>query len=89
MEGYNNRLGSLCPVHSHIYRFIELLRDEHLFQHHHAEQSRSYLPRHLKSSEDTTVKLIRLLERHLCGELTDLELALHSCKTVKSKIIKI
>ncbi|CAM4871808.1 unnamed protein product [Rotaria socialis] len=37
VEGYNSRLGSLFPVHPHIYKFIELLRDEHLFQHHHAE----------------------------------------------------
>ena len=88
VEGYNNRLGSLFPVHPHIYRFIELLRDEHLFQHHHAEQSRAYLPRHQKSSKDINVKLIGLLDKHSNGELTDLELALHCGKTVKSRLVK-
>ena len=61
VEDYDNRLGWLFPVHPHIYRFVELLRDEHLFQHHHAEHSRAYLPRRQKSSKDINVKLIDLL----------------------------
>ncbi|CAF4475684.1 unnamed protein product [Rotaria sp. Silwood2] len=77
VEAYNNRLGSLFPVHPHIFRFIELLRHEHLFQHHYAEQSKSYLPKRPKSSEDINIKLIDLLDTHSNGELTDLELALH------------
>ena len=28
---YNSRLGSLFPVHPYIFRFIECLRDEHIF----------------------------------------------------------
>ncbi|CAF2885305.1 unnamed protein product [Rotaria sp. Silwood2] len=88
VEGYNIRLGSLFPVHPHIFRFNELLRDEHLFQHHHAEQSRSYLPRHQKLSEDINTKLIGLLDKHSNGELTNLGLALHCGKTVKTKLVK-
>ncbi|CAF4487600.1 unnamed protein product [Rotaria sp. Silwood2] len=76
VEAYNNRLGSLFPVHPHIFRFIELLH-EHLFHHHHAEQSKSYLPKRPKSSEDINIKIIDLLDKHSNGELTDLELALH------------
>ena len=41
VEGYNSRLGSLFPVHPHIFRFIECVPDEHLFQRHLAEQSKS------------------------------------------------
>ncbi|CAF4441625.1 unnamed protein product, partial [Didymodactylos carnosus] len=39
VEGYNSRLESNFPKHPHIYHFIELLRDEHLYQHHRAEES--------------------------------------------------
>ncbi|CAF1496921.1 unnamed protein product [Rotaria sordida] len=88
VEGYNNRLGSLFPVHPHIFRFIELLRHEHFFQHHHAEQSKSYLPKRPKSSENINIKLIDLLDQHSNGELTDLELALHCGKIVKTKLVK-
>ncbi|CAF4715359.1 unnamed protein product, partial [Rotaria socialis] len=85
-EGYNSRLGSLFPVHPHIYKFIELLRDEHLFQHHHAEQSRTYLPRRQKPSQDTNAQLIDLLNKHSNRELTDLELALQCGKAVKTQL---
>ncbi|CAF1475340.1 unnamed protein product [Rotaria magnacalcarata] len=88
VEGYNSRLGSLFPVHPHIYRFIELLRDEHLFQHHHAEQSIAYPPRRYKLSEDINAQLIGLLNEHSNGELTALELALECGKTVKTKLVK-
>ncbi|CAF4609264.1 unnamed protein product [Rotaria socialis] len=88
VEGYNSRLGSLFPVHPHIYKFIELLRDEHLFQHHHAEQSRTYLPRRQKPSQDTNAQLIDLLNKHSNRELTDLELALQCGKAVKAKLVK-
>ncbi|CAF3305429.1 unnamed protein product [Rotaria socialis] len=86
VEGYNSRLGSLFPVHPHIYKFIELLRDEHLFQHHHAEQSRTYLPRRQKPSQDTNAQLIDLLNKHSNRELTDLELALQCGKAVKTQL---
>ncbi|CAF0892755.1 unnamed protein product [Didymodactylos carnosus] len=39
VEGYNSRLESNFPKHPHIYHFIELLRDEHLYQHDRAEES--------------------------------------------------
>ena len=88
VEGYNKRLGSLFPNHPHIFRFIELLRDEHLFQRYHEEESKAYLPRRQKSSQDISDKLIGLLHKHSNGELTDLELALHCGKAVKTKILK-
>jgi hypothetical protein len=88
VEGYNSRLGSLFPVRPHILRFIEILRDEHLFQHHHAEQSRTYPPRRQKLSEDIIAQLICLLNKHSNGELTDLELSIQCGKTVKTKLVK-
>lgn len=30
VEGNNSRLGSLFPIRPHLFRFIELLRDEHV-----------------------------------------------------------
>ncbi len=67
VEGYNNRLGSLFPIHPHMFRFIELLRGEHLFQQHQAEQSRSFAPRRQKLSDDISDELVSLLKRHAIG----------------------
>ncbi|CAF1397189.1 unnamed protein product, partial [Didymodactylos carnosus] len=39
VEGYNSRLESNFPKHPHIYHFIELLHDEHLYQHNRADES--------------------------------------------------
>ncbi|CAF1278504.1 unnamed protein product, partial [Didymodactylos carnosus] len=39
VEGYNSRLDSIFPLHPHIFEFVELLRDEHVYQHHQAEES--------------------------------------------------
>ncbi|CAF4443411.1 unnamed protein product [Rotaria socialis] len=39
VEGYNGRLGSLFPVRPHLYRLIERLRDEQVYQHLLAEQA--------------------------------------------------
>ena len=88
VEGYNYRIGSLFPAHPHIFRFIELLRDEFIFQHHHAEQSRTHLPRRQKLSENINVQLARLLNKHNHGEITDLELALQCGSAVKTKLAK-
>lgn len=85
VEGYNSRLGSVFPVHPHIFRFIELLREEHLFQHHHAEQSKTYLPRQPKSTKEVNNQLIALLNKHKHCQLTYLELALHFIVGKQSK----
>ncbi|CAF0990573.1 unnamed protein product [Didymodactylos carnosus] len=39
VERYNSRLESIFPSHPHIFEFVELLRDEHIYQHHQAEES--------------------------------------------------
>ena len=88
VEGHNGRLGSLFPVHPHIYRFIELLRDESIFQHHLAEQSRQYAIRRPKLNDEIDIQLLLLLDQHKRGELSDVELAISCGETVKTKLVK-
>lgn len=88
VEGHNSRLGSLFPVHPHIYRFIELLRDESLFQHHLAEQSRQYASRRNKLSDDIDTQLLNLLKKHRHRQLTGIELAIGCGEAVKTKLVK-
>ncbi|CAF3119123.1 unnamed protein product [Rotaria sp. Silwood2] len=81
-------INNIPRTNNHVEGFIELLKDEHLFQHHHAEQSRTYLPRRQKLSENINAQLIRLLNKHSNREITDLELALQCGKAVKTKLAK-
>ena len=87
VEGYNGRLGTLFPIHPHMYRFIELLCDEHLFQQHQAEQSKCFAPRRYKASDDVTAELLSLLKKHKKNELDDLELSIQCGKAVKTKLV--
>ena len=59
-ERYNSRLGSLFPIHPHLFRLVELLRDENSYQHHQAEQSRNFAPRRQKLHDDVNTQLISL-----------------------------
>ena len=88
VEGYNSRLGSLFPVHPHIFRFIECLRDEHFFQHHLAEQSKIYSIKRKQITEYVNAQLRVLLNDHGIGEITDLELAILCGRTVKIRLVK-
>jgi hypothetical protein len=88
VEGHNSRLGSLFPIHPHIFRFIELLRDESIFQHHLAEQSRQYASRRQKLSDDIDTQLLHLLKKYRNGQITDLELAIRCGEAVKTKLVK-
>ena len=88
VEGYNSRLGSLFPVHPHIFRFIEWLRDKHLFQCHLAEQSKVHPIKRKQITEDVNAQLRVLLNDHGIGEITDLELAILCGRTVKIRLVK-
>jgi hypothetical protein len=88
VEGYNSRLASLFPIHPHIYRFIELLKDEHMFQWHQAEQARTIIPRRHKQRDDTNTQLLAHLKDHANGKMNDFELALKCGRTVKTKLAK-
>ena len=87
VEGYNCRFGPLFPIHPHMFRFIELLRDEHLFQKHQAEQSRYFASRRHKFNEDITVELVSLHKKRNKDELIDLELSIQCGKAVKTKLV--
>ncbi|CAF3328587.1 unnamed protein product [Rotaria socialis] len=88
VEGYNSRLGTLFPTHPHIFRFIELLCDEHIFQHHHSEQSKIHAPKRVKLTEDANAQLLALLNQHSNRQITDLQLAIQCGKVVKTKLVK-
>ena len=88
VEGYNSRLGSLFPIHLHIFRFIECLRDEHLFQHHLTEQSKIHPIKRKQITEDVNAQLRVFLNDHGIGEITDLELAILCGRTVKIRLVK-
>ena len=87
-EGYNNRLSNTFPTHPHIYRFIELLRVEHVFQQHKAEESRVQVPKLKKKTKSIDAQLALLLHRHENGDISNLQLAIHCGKTVKTKAMK-
>ena len=70
-----------------MFRFIEVLRDEHMFQQHQTKQFRCFTPRRHKFSDDITSELISLLKKHNKGQLTDLELSIQCSKAVKTKLV--
>ncbi|CAF0929108.1 unnamed protein product [Didymodactylos carnosus] len=61
VEGYNKRLDSNFPVHSHIYEYVRLLRDEHVFQHHQAAASEIRAPKRKKLYSNIDNELKKLL----------------------------
>ena len=88
IEDYNSRLGSLFLVHPHIFRVIECLRDEHLFQRHLAEQSKVHPIKRKQITEDINAQLRVLLNDHGIGEITDLEPAILCGRTLKIRLVK-
>ena len=87
-EGYNNRVGNIFPTHPHIYRFLELLRDEHAFQQHKAEETFVHMRKPRKISDKIYAQLVLLLEQHTKGKISDLQLATSCGKAVEIKLIK-
>ena len=88
VEGYNSRLGSLFPVHPHIFLFIECLRNEHLFQRHLAEQSKVHPIKRKQITEDVNAQLRVLRNDHGIGEITDFERAILCGRRVKIRLVK-
>jgi hypothetical protein len=88
VEGYNSRVGKVFPTHPHIYRFIELLRFEHVFQQHKAEETFVHVRQRRKITDKIDAELALLVEQHAKGEITDLQLAISCGKAVKIKLVK-
>jgi hypothetical protein len=81
-------VGNIFSKHPHIYRFIELLRVEHAFQQHKAEETFVHMRKLRKTSDNIDPQLTRLLEEHANEEISDLQLAISCVTAVKIKLIK-
>ncbi len=78
----------IFPTHPHIYRFIELLREENVYQQHKAEESFVHMRKPRIISDKIDAQLARLLYQHTQGEISDLQLAVSCGKAVKIKLLK-
>ena len=74
-------------MHPNSYQFIELLRSEHEFQHHKAEESQVQARKRKKLNIDIDDHL-ELLSKYQNGEIHGLELAIKSRRAVKSQFVK-
>ncbi|CAF0790474.1 unnamed protein product [Didymodactylos carnosus] len=88
VKGYDSRLESHFPKHPHIYHFIELLRDEHLYQHHSVEESDIQIRKRKKLYNNIDSKLKELYEEHIKGTITHAKLAIKCGRAVKTTPIK-
>ncbi len=81
-------MDNIFRTHPDIYRFIELLRVEHSFQQHKAEETFVHMRKLRKTSDNIDAQLARLLEEHANEEISDLQLAISCGKAVKIELIK-
>ena len=79
---------SQFPTHPHIYQFIEILRDEHEYQHHVAEESKVHLRQRKKIHDEIDNKLILLHNAHKNNNLNDVQLAIEYGRAIKPRLIK-
>ena len=63
-------------------------RVEHAFQQHKAEETFVRIRKPRKINDKIDAQLARLLEQHVKGEISDLELAISCGKAVKIKMTK-
>ena len=88
VEGLNQRLKYQFPVHPHIFNFIELLREEHEYQHHKSEESRVQFLKGKKVNDAIDENLELLLNDHKSGLITDMQLAIKCGRALKIKLVK-
>jgi hypothetical protein len=77
------------PLHPHIYQFIDILRNEHEYQHHVAEESQIQLKRRKKIYDEIDLKLAMLHEEHKKKQLSDIQLAIKCGRAVKTRLFKV
>jgi hypothetical protein len=87
-EGYNCRVRRIFPTHPHIYRFIELLQEAHVYQQHKAEEPFLHMCKPRIISDKIDAQLARLLDQQTQGEISDLQLAISCGKAVKINLVK-
>ena len=88
VEGLNQRLKYQFPVHPYIFNFIELLREEHEYQHHKSEEARVQLRKRKKVNDAINENLELLLNDHKRGLITDMQLAIKCGRALKTKLVK-
>jgi hypothetical protein len=81
-------VGNIFPTHPHIYRFVELLRIEHAFEQHKAEETFMHMCKQREISDKIDAQLIRFLGQHTKREISDLQFAISCGEAVKTKLIK-
>ncbi len=75
-------------MHLHIFHFIDLLREDHEYQHYKLEESRVQLRKRKKVNDDIEVTLELLLNEHKIGSITDMQFAI-KCGRVEDKTCRI
>ena len=88
VECLNQRLKCQLAVHPHIFNFIELLLEEHEYQHHKSEESRVQLRKRKKVNDAIDENLELLLNDHKRGLITDMQLAIKCGRALKTKLVK-
>ncbi|CAM2715360.1 unnamed protein product [Rotaria socialis] len=88
VEDLNRQLKSQFPVHPHIFNFIELLREEHEYQHHKSEESEVHLRKRKKVNDAIDENLELLLNDHKGGLITAMQLAIKCGRALKTKLVK-
>jgi hypothetical protein len=76
------------PTHPHVYLFIEILRMEHEYQYHVAEESQVHLRTRKKIHDQIDLKLAVLHEEHKKKQLSDMQLAIRCRRAVKTRLFK-
>ena len=76
------------PTHPHIYQFIDILRNEHEYQHHVAEESQVQIRKRKKIHDEIDLQLAILHEEHKNKQISDIQLAIKCGRAVKTRLFK-
>jgi hypothetical protein len=88
VEGYNRRMKTVFPVHPHIFEFIRLLQEEHVFQQHLAEESQLQLRKRRKCNDDKDLLIEQLLKQFSDGQISQMDLAIQCGLALKTSYVK-
>ncbi len=88
VEGLNQRLKCHFTVHPHIFKFIELLREEYEYRHYKSEESRVQLRKPKKVNDAIDENLELLLNDHNAGLITGMQLAIKCRRSLTTKLVE-
>jgi hypothetical protein len=75
-------------VHPHIFKLIELLREEYEYQHYKSEESRVQLRKPKKVNDAIEENLELVLNDHNGGLITDMQLTIKFGRTFTAKLVE-